>query len=80
MWRFDRTPEGGADIEVDWIVRDGVTGVILASRDARVTEPASGTGANGAVTTEDTVSAMSRAVGRLGEQIAAAIEDVRAGR
>jgi uncharacterized lipoprotein YmbA len=80
LWRFDRTPNGGAEIEVDWIVRDGVTGVILASRDEFLTESATGTGANGAVTMDDSVAAMSRAVGRLGEQIAEAIVDVRAGR
>ena len=80
VWRFDRSPDGGAEIEVDWIVRDGVTGVTLASRDVFMTEPATGTGANGAVTTDDTVAAMSRAVGRLGEEIADAIRDARAGR
>lgn len=80
IWRFDRTPDGGAEIEVDWILRDGVTGVILETRDVNLTEPASGTGADGTVTTDDTVAAMSRAVGRLGEQIAAAIEDAKAGR
>jgi uncharacterized lipoprotein YmbA len=80
IWRFDRTPDGGAEIEVDWILRDGVTGVVLASRDVYMTEPANGTGVNGAATTDDTVAAMSRATGRLGEEIARAIREVRAGR
>ncbi len=80
IWRFDRTPDGGAEIEVEWILRDGVTGVTLASRDVYMTEPAHGTGPNGTVTMDDTVTAMSRAVGRLGEEIADAVREVRGAR
>ncbi len=72
VFRFERTAAGGAEMELDWQIRLGGTSAdpVFVRRDAVLTEPAVGTGENGAIRTEDSVLAMSNMVGRLTSQIA----------
>jgi len=71
FWRFDRMPDGGTEIEVDWLVRETETDEILASGDQVLRAEALGAG--GAVTTDQTVAAMSQALGDLSAILAEAV-------
>jgi uncharacterized lipoprotein YmbA len=80
VWRFDRLPDGGAAIEVDWFVRDGEGTEIMAHEGVVIEKAPAATGAEGLVRTEDSVRAMSAAVSQLAQDIASAIDSSNLGR
>jgi len=70
FYQFDRTADGNAEIEVDWLVRDTETDEILAEGDEALRGEAGG---SGPVDTDQTVAAMSQALGQLSAIIAQAV-------
>lgn len=71
FWRFDRTPDGGAEIEVDWVVRDTATDEIVASGGEVLRGDVAG---SVAADTDQTVAAMSQALGQLSATVARAVK------
>ena len=71
--RFEPNSRGEAELVARWSVRQVPEGRVLAARDSRIVEraEASGTGAQ--------VAALSRALGALGREIAAAVREVGPG-
>lgn len=65
--RFETDGEGTARLVARWVIRDGKTRAGLYAAESRLHEPASGPGVEGAV------AALSAAVARLGDEIAAAL-------
>ncbi len=72
LFRFDRTADGGAEMEVDWLLRSGgrASDPVLAKDDVVMREDATPTGPNGTLRVEDSVQAMSRLLSRLSERLA----------
>lgn len=77
--RFDRTPDGGAELDVAWVIRGGMrpTGAILSQDAAVLREDAAGTGPNGSVRFDDSVEAMSGLMSRLAGRLAQDLIRVR---
>ena len=65
--RFESDDRGTIELWARWVVRDPADGRLFHSTESRITETAGGQG------TDAVVAAMSRAVGRLSEEIAGAI-------
>ena len=79
VWRFDRLPDGGAEMEADWFLRNESGERLFEAQDLVIREPATAAGADGTPRIEDTVRAMSRVVGRLADSIAATIANTNLG-
>jgi uncharacterized lipoprotein YmbA len=69
---FESTANGNAELEARWGIKDAQTGAILLTTETHVTEPAQG------ADTAAAVAALSRALDRWSEEIAAAVPRVRA--
>ena len=69
--RFEPNAENEVELAARWSVRETVRGHVLTTRESRVVEPVEGKG-NGAE-----VAALSRALGKLATEIAAALHETR---
>lgn len=65
--RFETDDKGVIELWVRWAIRDPVGGTLFHSSESRITETAAGNG------TDAVVAALSRAVGKLSEEMAGAI-------
>jgi uncharacterized lipoprotein YmbA len=77
FWRFDRMPDGGAELEVDWLVRDTETDEILVEGHEVIRGEVTTTGN---IPTDDSVAAMSQALAQLNATLAKAVRQAAAGR